>query len=218
MRINEFSKTYGKEKVLDFGGYDIEKGKIYAIIGANGSGKSTFAKVLSGALPADKNAKPFEDKISVGYMPQKSFGFRMSVRDNIALNCKDEGAVNEIIDSLALKNLFGKKGNKLSGGETARVALARLLVKKYDVLILDEPTAAMDMETTLLAEKRIKEYVKDHGTAVILITHSISQAKRMADYLMFFRNGFLKETGETVKVLENPSEKETADFLEFNGK
>ncbi len=218
MRINEFSKTYGKEKVLDFGGYDIEKGKVYAIIGANGSGKSTFARVLSGALKADKNAKPYDEKISAGFMPQKSFGFRMSVRDNIALNCKYELVINELIKSLSLTELSGKKGHKLSGGETARVALARILVKGYDLLILDEPTAAMDMETTLLAETRIKKYVKDHDATVILITHSISQAKRMADYVMFFKKGVLMEANETEKLLESPVRKETAEFLEFNGK
>ena len=113
MKINAFSKTYGKDTVLDFGGYDIEKGSVCAIIGANGSGKSTFAKVLSGTVKADDNAKPFEGKISVGYMPQKSFGFRMSVRDNIALNCKDEAVISNIMDALDLNRLAHKKGNTL---------------------------------------------------------------------------------------------------------
>ncbi len=218
MKINKFSKTYGKEKVLDFGGYDIEKGKVYAIIGANGSGKSTFARALSGALSVDKGVRLLDEKQSIGFMPQKSMCFRMSVRDNIALNCRDDDLINEVIESLSLKELEGKKAHRLSGGETARVSLARLLVKAYDVLILDEPTAAMDMETTLLAEKRIKEYVKCHNATVILITHSISQAKRMADHVMFFKKGILIEADETDKVLNNPSCRETAEFLEFNGK
>ena len=79
MRIEAFTKTYEGRKVLDFPGMELEAGKIYAVIGANGSGKSTFAKCLAGIVSVDKNKKIFDAKHSVGYMPQKSYAFAQVV-------------------------------------------------------------------------------------------------------------------------------------------
>ena len=85
MKIFGFTKTYDKTAVLDFPGMEIQPGKIYAIIGANGSGKSTFAKILAGFLPADRKGKLLSGG-SIGYMPQKNYAFRMSTKANILLN------------------------------------------------------------------------------------------------------------------------------------
>ena len=150
MKISAFSKTYEGRTVLDFPGLELESGKIYAVIGANGSGKSTFAKILAGVLPADRRGK-WLDGGSVGYMPQKNYAFRMSTKANILLNGKDEKQAEALMDAVQIRHLENKRADKLSGGETARMALARLMMKSYDVVILDEPTAAMDMETTSLA-------------------------------------------------------------------
>jgi ABC-type phosphate transport system ATPase subunit len=73
------------------------------------------------------------------------------------------------------------------------MALIRLMMKRYDVAILDEPTAAMDMETTLLSEKLIVEYVRETGCALILVTHSLQQARRIADEVLYFHKGKLLE-------------------------
>ena len=91
MILPAFSKTYEGRTVLDFPGMEMEPGKIYAVIGANGSGKSTFAKILAGALPADRRIKPME---GIGYMPQKNYAFRMSLKKNLLLNGSDEGRRN----------------------------------------------------------------------------------------------------------------------------
>ncbi len=216
INLPSVKKTYSDRTVLDFPGMTLEKGKIYAVIGSNGSGKSTFAKVLSGMIRDDENKRIFRD-ISVGYMPQKNYSFRMSVMKNILLGGKDDSYALELMDKLKITHLKDKKAKSLSGGETARMALARLMMGKYDVMILDEPTSAMDMESSLLTEELIEEYVKNTGCALILITHSLSQAKRIADEVLFFHKGSLAERGKAGEVLYAPKNSETKKFIEFYG-
>ena len=216
MKIASFSKTYEGRVVLDFPGMELQKGKIYAIIGANGSGKSTFGKILSGILRADKKGQLLSDG-TIGYMPQKNYAFRMSTKANILLNGKDEDKANALMDAIQIRQLENKRADKLSGGETARMALVRLMMRPYDLVILDEPTAAMDMETTLLSEKLIVEYVRETGCGLILVTHSLQQARRIADEVLYFHKGLLLETGPKEQVLSAPSRAETKQFLEFYG-
>ena len=216
MKISAFSKTYEGRQVLDFPGMDVAPGKIYAVIGANGSGKSTFARVLSGIQSPDKRTKLL-DSGTVGYMPQKNYAYRMSTRANILLNGKDVSRAEAMMDALQLRHLENKRADKLSGGETARMALARLMMKRYDLVLLDEPTAAMDMETTLLSEKLIVEYVRETGCALILVTHSLQQARRVADEVWYFHKGKLLESGPEQDVLYAPKKEETRQFLEFYG-
>ena len=216
MKILPFSKTYEKRTVLDFPGMELQPGKIYAVIGANGSGKSTFAKILSGILPADKKGNHFSGG-SIGYMPQKNYAYRMSTRANILLNGKDEARAAELMDTIQIRHLESKRADKLSGGETARMALVRLMMKSYDLVLLDEPTAAMDMETTLLSEKLIADYVKETNCSLILVTHSLQQARRIADEVWYFHKGKLLEAGTKEQVLTTPEKAETKQFLEFYG-
>lgn len=217
MKVQSFCKEYDGNHVLDFPGMELIPGKIYAVIGANGSGKSTFAKGLAGVISADKNKDILEKGISVGYMPQKSYAFRRSVEKNIALGGNDEKRAKELMQVLQIEHLAKKMANHLSGGETARMALARVLMKRFDLVVLDEPTAAMDVETTFLAEKLMMDYCKETGCAMILVTHSLSQARRVADQVLFFHEGRLVEAGEKKQVLEAPVKEETKRFLEFYG-
>lgn len=216
MKISAFSKTYDGAAVLDFPGMELKPGAVYAIIGANGSGKSTLAKILAGVLSADRRGK-LMDAATVGYMPQKNYAFRMSAKANILLNGKDEARANSLMDALQIRHLEHKRADKLSGGETARMALARLMMRSYDVVILDEPTAAMDMETTSLSEDLILRYVKETGCTLILVTHSLQQARRVADEVLYFHKGKLLESGRKETVLYNPTMAETRQFLEFYG-
>ena len=216
MKIHAFSKTYEGRTVLDFPGTQLEPGKICAVIGANGSGKSTFAKILSGVLKPDRRG-PLCDAKSVGFMPQKNYAFRMTTKANILLNGPDEARANRLMEAIQLTELSAKRADKLSGGETARMALVRLMMRSYDLVILDEPTAAMDMETTLLSEKLIAAYVRETGCALILVTHSLQQARRIADEVWYFHKGSLLETGAKEQVLYTPERAKTKQFLEFYG-
>ena len=214
MILPAFSKTYDGVTVLDFPGISLQTGKVYAILGANGSGKSTFAKIVAGILPADRKCRISG---SVGYLPQKPYAFRMTVRKNILLTGGEVETAEKLMSALSLTNLSGKRADRLSGGETARMAMARLMMKRYDVVILDEPTAAMDMETTSAAEELILKYAKETGCILILVTHSLQQARRVADEALFFHKGRLLESGEALRVLHHPAQSETRRFLEFYG-
>lgn len=217
MKIFPFSKTFEGRRVLDFPGFELEGGKIYAVIGANGSGKSTLAKVLSGVVAADERAV-HTDAASVGYMPQKNYGYRMSTEKNLLLAGKDKARAARLMERLSLSHLAQKRADRLSGGETARMALARLMMKNYELVILDEPTAAMDMETTSMAEELIEEYVEESGCALLLVTHSLQQARRIAHETIYMHKGQLLEYGAAKKVLFTPEREETRQFLDFYGR
>ena len=216
MKTIAFTKTYNKRVVLNLPELELPKGQITAVIGPNGSGKSTFAKILAGIEYADDRRAIFSG-VSVGYLPQKSFPFRMSTEKNILQNGNDRARAAELMKALGIDGLAGQSAKKLSGGETARMALARLLMGQYDLLILDEPTSAMDMESTLASERLIADYCHKTGCAVLLITHSIQQARRMARQVAFLHQGKLIEQGETDVVLSKPSQAETKQFLDFYG-
>ena len=216
MKTIAFSKTYNKRVVLNLPELELPKGQITAVIGPNGSGKSTFAKILAGIEYADEK-RPLLAGSSVGYLPQKSFPFRMSTEKNILQNGNDRARAAELMKALDIGGLAGQSAKKLSGVETARMALARLLMGQYDLLILDEPTSAMDMESTLASERLIADYCHKTGCAVLLITHSIQQARRMARQVAFLHQGKLIEQGETDVVLSKPSQAETKQFLDFYG-
>ncbi len=213
MRIMPCAKTYGGVKVLNFPGAELQPGQIVGIIGANGSGKSTLAKILSGVLKGDEKVT-LEGR--VGYLPQKPHAFRMTVLKNVLLGGQDREKAKRILASLGLSALENQRADRLSGGETARMALARLLMKDFDLLILDEPTAAMDMETTLLAEKLVQDYVRQTACAAILVTHSLQQARRLADTVWYFDHGRLAESGP-VSCLDAPETEELRKFMEFYG-
>ena len=200
MKIEAFKKSYNGNTVLDFPGVELEAGKIYAVIGANGSGKSTFARVVSGIEKPDSGKKVCS-RCSIGFMPQKSYGFRMSLKKNLLLNKKDEQKAGALIEQMKLSPLSGRRANRLSGGETARMALIRLMMRDYELLILDEPSASMDMESTLLSEKLILDYREKTGCALLLITHSLSQAKRLADETLYFEKGKFIASGPTSAFL-----------------
>ena len=216
MKTSAFSKTYGNRTVLELPELELAQGQITAVIGPNGCGKSTFAKILAGIERAD-GKKPILSGVSVGYLPQKSFPFRMSTEKNILTNGNDPARAAELMKTLSVDSLAKQSAKKLSGGETARMALCRILMSRYDLLILDEPTTAMDMESTLAAEQLIRETCRETGCAVLLITHSISQARRIADRVLVLQRGELVEQGDCQTVLSSPKQEATRRFLDFYG-
>jgi len=213
MVVKSFSKSFENFK-LSVSDLSFNEGKIVALVGANGCGKSTFAKCLSGIIKADSILET--DIKSIGYMSQHSFPFRMSVRKNISLASNDMQRVNALIEKLGLDGIAEKNAKSLSGGQTARMALARALATDFDFLILDEPCASMDMQSTLASEECIREYVKG-GNSILLITHSLQQARRIADEMIYMDNGCIVERGNTNELLENPKEVRTKNFFEFYG-
>lgn len=217
MKPAAFRKSFDGKTVLDCPALELAEGRITAVIGANGSGKSTLARVLAGIEPPDGGGSPLPG-CRAGYLPQSCYAFRMGTLQNILLNGGDASRAHSLMNALHLDALAGQPARALSGGERAKMALARLLMAKYALLLLDEPCAAMDMESTLAAEQLISDYRRETGCAVLLITHSISQAERIADDLMFLNDGRVAETGNAQRVLMAPGTEELRRFLAFFGR
>lgn len=219
MKIESFTKTYQERTVLQFPGGEFLPGTIYAVLGPNGSGKSTFASVVSEVIKSDQGI-PVLEKIKTGYLPQHPYAFHMSLKKNLLLN--GEGTADEkkerastLMETLSLTPLSSKNAASLSGGETAKMALARLLMKRYSLLILDEPCASMDMLSIRQAEGLIREYVKETGCVLFLITHSFRQAERLAAEILFLNDGCLIERGKTEQILQHPQSAQLQEFLEL---
>ena len=216
MKTAAFEKTYAGRCVLRCPALELPEGAITAVIGANGSGKTTLARVLAGIEAPDGRVRP-PGGVRVGYMPQMPYAFRMSTARNIALGGGDAQWQKQLSDALLLTPLAKRRAKRLSGGETQKMALARLLMGKYDLLILDEPTAAMDMESSLTAERLVREVTRRTGCATLLITHSVQQARRCADFAIYLHNGAVVEQGDAKTVLRTPLSEKTRHFLEFYG-
>ena len=217
MRVAACTKTFGTRMVLQIPELVLTPGRLYAIVGANGSGKSTFARLVAGVLPADRSVRVLPDPVKVGYMPQKSYAFRLTAKANILLTGGRRERAEELMEALQISHLAHQRATGLSGGETAKMALARVLARSCELLVLDEPTAAMDMESAMLAEGLISAYCKAANCAVLLITHDLQQARRMAEEALFFFRGQLWESGPAKTVLFAPERSETRRFLEFYG-
>lgn len=217
MKLDGLKKSYNGRCVLNIGSLSLEEGRIYAVIGANGSGKSTLARLAVGMIEPD-SGKAEKTGLCVGYMPQKSYAFRMSLRKNLRINGGEGEREERLLKALKLELLSDFKAKRLSGGETARMALARLLMRDYELLVLDEPSSAMDIESTLLAEELIRSYRDETGCTVLIVTHSISQAERIADEALFLSDGKLVERGSPEKLIKNPESEITRKFIDFYSK
>ena len=209
-------KTYNGRRVLDVDSLELQKGRVYAVVGANGSGKSTLARLCAGVIKADGGY--VKSDVHIGYLPKKSYAFRMSTRRNLRINGSDREREEHLLRELKINGLASARANKLSGGETARMALARLLMREYELLILDEPGSAMDIEATLLSEKLITDYRDRTGCAVLIVTHSLAKAQRMSDEVIFLSGGVIAEQGSPEAIIGSPQNEKTREFIEFYSK
>lgn len=221
MRIDGLIVRYGDVTALDIDGLVLERGTSYAVIGANGCGKSTLARCIAGVLEPTAGAVALEADDRVRYMPQRSYAFYGSTRANVLLGADAAsgamGRAEELMDALDLTALAQQKAKRLSGGQTARMALARTLVGPGTWLLLDEPTAALDGESMLKAERLVQEYRESFDAGVVYITHSLKQAARVSDMLVFMEGGRIVEMGRTKQLLDCPRTPSLARFLELFG-
>ncbi|MGI6213888.1 MAG: ATP-binding cassette domain-containing protein [Christensenellales bacterium] len=215
IEINGLIKKYGEKTVLDIGNLKLERGASYALVGANGSGKTTLIRILAGALEYDKGEISFDKDACAVFMPQKNFAFDISVLGNLTLVKKDKNQALDILKSLELARLAKRRGSKLSGGETQRLALARLLMMPFNIMLLDEPTFAMDINSALIAEKVIEQKAKRKDSTLVFSTHSMQQAARLADEIIFLHQGKVCERGEARAFLSSPQTQEAQRFLQY---
>lgn len=220
MKIEVISalKKYKDEKVLEVGNIKFQEGKIYAILGLNGSGKSTLLNCIAGTCQLTKgeikyNGKNFiSEKNNISLMMQYPYLFNCSAKENIIMGLKfRELSPKDIqyrFENYAqyfdIGEIINKNGKKLSGGEAAKVAMLRTVIQDTEVAILDEPTASMDIESTIKAEALIKNIMVDKKT-IIIVTHDLYQAERIADEVIFMDKGRILEMGEKKRIFNNPT-------------
>ncbi|OGC03531.1 phosphate ABC transporter ATP-binding protein [candidate division WOR-1 bacterium RIFOXYA12_FULL_43_27] len=222
---------------------DIYEKKVTAIIGPSGCGKSTFIRNLNRMHETVQGARAegsvlldgrdiFEKKFDavtlrreVGMVFQKATPFpTMTVYDNVAAGIKLYGRIgkeklDEIVEKSLkqsalwneVKDVLHKPGTSLSGGQQQRLCIARALAVNPKILLLDEPCSALDPISTGKIEELIHELKEDY--TIVIVTHNMQQAARVADYTAFFLLGALIEFDVTSKIFTNPSDKRTEDYV-----
>lgn len=227
-QLEDVRKEYLGRTVLNVKQLTINRGKVLAVVGPSGGGKSTLLRILdfleapsSGSLKYDGNSirMPVSIEIQrvVGMLFQRPELLNTNVWENVAFPLKlrgveDDGRVDEGLEQMAMTSLATANSKNLSGGELQRVALARVLVSKPKVLLLDEPTAHLDPFHVELIEKTIRD-LRESGMTIVLVTHNVFQARRLADRIGLLLNGEFVEIAETDKFFENPGDDRVMEFV-----
>jgi tungstate transport system ATP-binding protein len=218
--VKNIRKSYHGRCVLDIGSFTFEPGRRYALVGANGSGKSTLLKIIAGTIIADSGKIRYSEQArdTLGYMPQKPYVYDFSVIKNVLMACNQGDAAQnqayQALQKVGMTDFAAARGSRLSGGESQRVAFARMLVKPHSLLLLDEPTSAMDIAASDLVERELLDYCEKHHTTLIFATHSLAQAQRLADVLVLLHQGNISESGPASQIIHAPQTKEAQDFLQ----
>lgn len=181
----------------------IKKGDRVALIGSNGSGKSTLLKIIAGYISPEQGTVTFtSENIKTGYAPQMPFIFRGSTEKNIRLYDKKTN-ISELVDKCGLKDLLNKKASDLSGGEKQRMCFARMLMQSNNILLLDEPFSAADLQTSEKLCDLLKEICIKNDVTLIFSTHLPSEAIRVANKVLLLNNGKVEEFTD-IDSLKNP--------------
>lgn len=233
---------YGSNHALKNINLDIYKNKITAFIGPSGCGKSTYLKTLNRMndlvpgvkidgtvlLDGENIYDPMVDttllRKKIGMVFQQPNPFPMSIYDNIAYGPRIHGIKSKSrLDEIVEKSLRGaalweevhdrlkKSALGLSGGQQQRLCIARALAVEPEVLLMDEPTSALDPISTLKIEELMDGLKKDY--TVIIVTHNMQQATRIADYTAFFLVGEIIEYAPTTDLFSHPKEKKTEEYI-----
>ena len=228
VNIKNVKKIIGDRILLNIDELKLESGKIYGIVGPNGAGKSTLLRILSGldnefqgdVLYSNNKHKlaGFEKvKGDIAMLHQKPYVFNMTVKQNVELGIKLNGrendeVVNRIIDNLYLTDIKDKNALRISGGESQRTVLGRLLALEPELLLLDEPTSNADPENTRTIENAITELKKDLQRTIVLVTHNIFQSLRLCDFIIYMEKGNAIEVIDKNKAHESKKIKELIEY------
>jgi len=212
--VKNLSYAYEAQSVLDNISFDIETGEIVGILGLSGSGKTTLLKILSGLLPfkegtysiegkaayvGGKRSKEISQELGVVFQEFNLFMHR-TVIDNLALpyhlrtkkpmkECREEALT--LLQSLGLADQADKYPFRCSGGQQQRIAIARALILKPTVLLIDEPTSSLDAENTQKVIDILKD-LHETGLTLILITHDMAFAKALSQKVIILEEGKIK--------------------------
>ena len=229
--LEGIAKTYAGRIVLDIDSLTVNQGEILAIVGPSGAGKSTLLRLLnflefpdSGTLTyRAQTMRPGEVPLSVRRevttVFQRPALLSTSVWRNVGYGLRlrarrdSRAEIDSIIRRLGLGSMVRAQARTLSAGEAQRVALARAAVLHPTVLLLDEPTANLDPYNVGLIEQVVREMNEQEGLTVVLVTHNVFQARRLADRVAFLLSGKIAECTDVRAFFENPQDPRTAAFV-----
>jgi phosphate transport system ATP-binding protein len=243
IEVEDLNAWYGQTHTLKGINLQIPANSATALIGPSGCGKSTFVRCLNrmhetnpvaraegtvrvGDVDVYKDASPVEVRRRIGMVFQRPNPFpTMSIYDNVASGLKLNGFRNKrVLDEVVERSLRqaalwdevkdhlkSKSGASLSGGQQQRLCIARAIAVDPEVLLMDEPASALDPVSTAKIEDLIFQ-LKDEYT-IVIVTHNMQQAARVAEKTGFFLSGHLVEFDSTHKIFTNPSDKRTEDYI-----
>ncbi|SHJ43757.1 carbohydrate ABC transporter ATP-binding protein, CUT1 family [Geosporobacter subterraneus DSM 17957] len=227
--LRNIVKVYEQFPALEIEEWSIKSGALWGLIGPNGAGKSTLSKIIgrleaatAGEISYDGNPYTTQLQKEMTVVFQKPYLLRTTVWENIAYPLKIRGygtkeiknAVEDILYQMEIGPIMHQKSWTLSGGEAQKVALARALVFKPRLLILDEPTANIDPAAVAVMEKMIRRANEEAQITVLMVTHSLQQAKRLCKEVAFMHRGKIVEAGPTEQILYHPSSALTKKFVQ----
>ena len=241
IQVKNLELFYGDNKALKNINLDIESKKVTALIGPSGCGKSTFLRTLNrmndlidnvkitgeitiGGKNIYKDIDEIDLRKKVGMVFQKPNPFPMSIYDNVAYGSRIHGVKDkETLDEIVEKSLMGaalweevkdrlkKSALGLSGGQQQRLCIARTIAVSPEIILMDEPTSALDPISTIKMEELMYELKKEY--TVVIVTHNMQQAGRIADKTAFFLSGEVVEYGDTSDIFYKPKDKRTEDYI-----
>ena len=227
IRIKDLSAGYGEECVINNISFDIEAGKRVCIVGESGSGKSTLLKAIHGFGGVSVTGGSIEHKkdILLGIVPQNPGGSFNPIRtykaqigealksNNIDFKIEE---VEKTLQTLGLsdaKRVLCSRPYELSGGMNQRMAIATTMLLEPEILLCDEVTSALDVKTAGMVVKQLLEINRLRGTTILMVTHHLGIASRMADYIGIMKSGRMLEYGPAKEILSNPQDEYTKNLL-----
>jgi tungstate transport system ATP-binding protein len=230
--LRNVTQEYAGRRVLQIERLDVHRGEVLALVGPSGAGKSTLLRLLNfletptsgsirflGAEYGAGQTPPVEMRRRVTTVFQRPMLLNRSVKSNVAFGLRLRGQRNSsawIASTLArvgLEPLAGQRAHTLSGGEAQRVALARAMVLRPDVLLLDEPTANLDPYNVGLIEDIVRDLNGQRQTTLVLVTHNVFQARRLAGRVVLMLEGRIVEVAGVDDFFQAPRDARTAAFV-----
>ena len=216
VELKNINKTYGSYQASRDVNLGIEKGKLIGLLGPSGSGKTTILRMIAGLETPDSGEVIIDGKVvndvpasqrGIGFVFQNYALFRyMTVYDNVAFGM-------ELVELIGLKGLEKRYPSQLSGGQRQRVAFARALAPNPQVLLLDEPFAAIDAKIRQELRSWLKEMIGKLGITSIFVTHDQDEAIEVADEIIITNAGRIEQKGTPIGVYRNPETAFTASFF-----